>query len=141
MNIYSGYCHGGFVQNVTRLRLRVVTIRCIYSSITPCTQVRPPRLFFHHLRPGTKKRDWIPLPPDHLIGHISDCGWSWRTIERSIPSHFAALFQRLFHIGAATCSRGARSVDKGQIWGEFEVNFWVTPALGIIPRPRRPPAH
>ena len=56
-------------------------------------------------------------------------------IERSIPSHFAVRFQQLFHIGAAARSHGARSVDKGQIWGKFEVNFGATPALGVIPRP------
>ena len=57
-------------------------------------------------------------------------------IEHSIvPSHFAARFQRLFHIGAALRSRGARSVDKGQISGEFEANFGLTPALGVIPCP------
>ena len=100
-----------------------------------------PFFFFRHSAGGTKKRDWIPLPPDHPIGHISGRGWSWRTIERSIPSHFASRFQRLFDIGAATRARGARSVNKGQIWGEFEANFWATPALGGIPRPHRPPVH
>ena len=69
------------------------------------------------------------------------CDWSWRTIERSIPSHFASRFQRLFDIGAATRARGARSVNKGQIWGEFEANFGANPALGGIPRPHRPPVH
>ena len=82
-----------------------------------------------------KKRDPITPPPDHPIGHILGRGWSWRTIERSIPSHFAVRFHRLFDIGAATRARGARSVAKGQILGEFEANFGATPALGVIPRP------
>ncbi len=32
-------------------------------------------------------------------------------------------------------------LNKGQIWGKFEANFGATPALGVIPRPHRPPAH
>jgi hypothetical protein len=59
-------------------------------------------------------------------------------IERSIPSHCAARFQRLFHIGAASRARGARTVDKGQFWGEFEAKFGATPALSVIPRPHGP---
>ncbi len=84
---------------------------------------------------STKKRDPITPLPDHPIGHILGRGWSWRTIERSIPSHFAVRFHWLFDIGAASCARGARSVAKGHIWGEFEVNFGATLALGVIPRP------
>ena len=108
----------------------------MHASGTP-----PSFFFFCHSAGGTKKRDWIPLPPDHPIGHISGRGWSWRTIERSIPSHFASRFHWLFDFGAATRARGARSVDKGQLWGEFEANFGATPALGVIPSPHQPPAH
>ncbi len=101
-----------------------------------------PPFFFCHLRRQHKKEGLSPpLPHDHSISHILGRGWSWRTIRHSIPSHFAARFQRLFHIGAATRALGARSVDKGQIWGEFEANFGATPALGVISSSHRPPAH
>ncbi|KAL3765279.1 hypothetical protein ACHAW5_000280 [Stephanodiscus triporus] len=40
--------------------------------------------------------------------------------------------QRLFHIGAATHASGARSVNKGQIWGKFEANLWAAPKSSKI---------
>jgi len=130
-----------FVRQGPPAKCKTRRFRFISLTYYPLHASETPPFFFCHLCPGTKKRDWIPLPPDHPIGHISGCGWSWRTIERSIPSHFAARFQRLFHIGAVTRAHGARSIDKGQIWGKFEANFGATPALGIIPSPHQPPAH
>ena len=127
-------CRGG--GSAFRRQLKKKTYYPLHASETP------PPFFFCHLRRQHKKEGLSPpLPHDHPIGHYLGRGWSWWTIEHSIPSHFAARFQRLFHIGAATRALGARSVDKGRIWGKFEANFGATPALGVISSPHRPPAH
>ena len=127
-------CRGG--GSAFRRQLKKKTYYPLHASETP------PPFFFCHLRRQHKKEGLSPpLPHDHPIGHYLGRGWSWRTIEHSIPSHFAARFQWLFHIGAATRALGARSVDKGQIWGKFEANFGATPALGVISSPHRPPVH
>ena len=40
-------------------------------------------------------------------------------IVQSISSCITARFRRLFDIGAARCSRGTRSVPKGQVLGKY----------------------